>query len=114
MGSFNMSNNRAAEIFEVTVEGTFSNEDAGRFIEAYNKQVATFNAKEYTIDLDCTRLNVSSADVLPMLENCYKLYQASGFKRVIFKIAKNPVLKMQLSRIARTTGLTNYDIVEVA
>ncbi|MNV61571.1 hypothetical protein D3C71_1540830 [compost metagenome] len=63
--------------------------------------------------LDCTGLNVSSPDVLPMLEQCFILYKDSGFKKVIFTIKSNPILKMQLARVARSTKLENYEIREV-
>lgn len=114
MGAFNFKTNKAGKKFDIAVSGTFSEQDAVAFITQYNKETSAFAPKEYDIELDCTELNVSSQDVLPMLEQCYKLYIESGFKKVIFKIAKNVVLKMQLGRVARTTGLKNYEIIEVA
>jgi hypothetical protein len=41
------------------------------------------------------------------------MYRESDFSKVSFKIKKNPILKMQLSRIARNTQLKNFEIVEV-
>ncbi|WP_151737385.1 hypothetical protein [Paenibacillus tengchongensis] len=113
MGSFKFATDTTAKVLNVQVEGTMSEEDAIRFITEYNETVSKFQPTEYEIDLDCTQLNVSSPDVLPMLEQCYLLYQQSGFKKVIFTIEKSPVLKMQLSRVARTTKLENYEIREV-
>ncbi|UQZ33577.1 hypothetical protein C2I18_08490 [Paenibacillus sp. PK3_47] len=113
MGSFKFATNTAGRTLDVQVEGTMSEADAGRFIEEYNQTVSRFDPTEYDIILDCTGLNVSSPDMLPMLEQCYILYKQSGFKKVIFTIAKSPVLKMQLSRIARSTKLENYEIREV-
>ncbi|MNI67107.1 hypothetical protein D3C73_1227180 [compost metagenome] len=113
MGSFKFATNTAESTLYVQVEGTMSEEDAGSFIKEYNQTVSKFDPTQYEIALDCTNLNVSSPDVLPMLEQCYLLYQQSGFKKVIFTIAKSPVLKMQLSRVARSTKLENYEIIEV-
>jgi hypothetical protein len=113
MGSFSMSTNRTNNVFEVMVEGTFSQEDAMAFITEYNQEVASFQPEDYVIQLDCTKLNVSSPDVLPMLEQCYRMYKETGFQKVTFTISKNPVLKMQLGRVARNTGLANYEIAEV-
>ncbi|MEK4060861.1 MULTISPECIES: hypothetical protein [Paenibacillus] len=113
MGSFKFATNTKEHKLDVQVEGTMSEEDAGRFIQEYNQTVSKFDPAEYEIVLDCTALNVSSPDVLPMLEQCYILYQQSGFKKVVFTIAKSPVLKMQLSRVARSTKLANYEIIEV-
>ncbi|AGK55327.1 hypothetical protein [Bacillus sp. 1NLA3E] len=113
MGSFNFNVNSEEKIFDVKVEGSFSEGDAVSFINQYNKHTASFNPTEYIIDLDCTDLKVSDNDVLPMLEQCYKMYKESGFSKVIFKIKQNTILKMQLGRIARSTGLSNYEIIEV-
>lgn len=113
MGSYRMQVNSESKTFEVQVEGSFSQQDAMSFIAEYDKEVAAFPAREYVINLDCTTLNVSTPDVLPMLEQCYLLYKQTGFAKVVFTIQKNPILKMQLNRVARTTGLENYDIIEV-
>ena len=113
MGNFNFSPSPETQALKVKVEGAMSQEDAGRFIQEYNDQVSKFDPTQYEIILDCTTLNVSSPDVLPMLEQCYIMYKESGFKKVVFTIAKNPILKMQLGRVARTTKLDNYEIVEV-
>ncbi|MNP80855.1 hypothetical protein D3C76_1790610 [compost metagenome] len=75
--------------------------------------MSRFDPAKYDIVLDCTGLNVSTSDVLPMLEQCYLLYQQSGFKKVVFTITKSPILKMQLSRVARSTNLENYEIIEI-
>ncbi|WP_410512386.1 hypothetical protein PaeBR_20635 [Paenibacillus sp. BR2-3] len=113
MGNFSFTPNSATSTLKVRVEGAMSQEDAGRFIQEYNEHVSKFDPAKYDIILDCTGLNVSSPDVLPMLEQCYIMYKNSGFKKVVFTIAKNPVLKMQLGRVARATKLENYEIVEV-
>lgn len=113
MGSFKFETSPASRALNVVVEGSFSQEDAARFVTAYNDSVSKFNPKDYDIVLDCTTLNVTAPGVVPMLEQCYLMYKESGFKNVVFTIAKNPVLKMQLGRIARTTNLANYEIREV-
>lgn len=112
MGNFNFASNPVAKQLNVQVEGTMSPEDAGRFIQEYNQIISAFDPAQYEIILDCKTLNVSSPETLPMLEQCYILYKQSGFKKVTFIIVKSPVLKMQLSRVARATKLENYEIIE--
>ncbi|KAA8998768.1 hypothetical protein F4V43_16185 [Paenibacillus spiritus] len=113
MGTFNLNTDKNASTLNVKVGGTFSTEDAELFIADYNRAIGAFDPKQYEIILDCTELNVSSPDVLPMLEQCFILYKNSGFKNVVFTIKRNPILKMQLSRVARTTQLQHYEIREV-
>lgn len=113
MGTYNMNVNQSKKVYEGKIEGTFSSEDGLNFISSYNKDLSTFNPKEYTISFDCTELNVSTPDVTAILEQCYIMYKKSGFKKVTFKIKNNPILKMQLNRLAKKTGLENSEVLEV-
>ncbi|MEC0138112.1 hypothetical protein P4H94_14725 [Paenibacillus macerans] len=113
MGSFNIKIDQSAKVFHAEVEGTFSPEDGQASIEAYSKAISTISVPEYEIDIDCTKLNVSAPDSLPLLEGCFALYKKDGFKKVTLRIVKNPILKMQLSRVARTVKLDSYEIIEV-
>lgn len=47
-----------------------------------------------------------------MLEGCFQLYKNDGFKKVILRIASNPILKLQLNRVARSVKLDNCEIIE--
>ena len=113
-GSFTITVNRIKKSVDMVIRGTFTPEKAQEFVADYQKKVSGVNASEYTLRLDCLDLNVVTQAMIPDLENCYRLYHSSGFNKVVFEIKKNPIIKMQLSRIARTTGLANAEIVEVA
>ncbi|ASS68537.1 MULTISPECIES: hypothetical protein [unclassified Paenibacillus] len=113
MGSFNIDLDRTNKVFNAQVEGTFSPEDGMNSVEAYKATIATIDTSEYEIRIDCTLLNVSAPSSLPILEGCFALYKEDGFKKVSLLLAKNPVLKMQLGRVARGVGLENCEITEV-
>lgn len=113
-GSFSITVNRFKKTVDMVIRGSFTPEKTQEFVAVYQKKVASVNASDYTLRLDCLDLNVVTPAMIPDLENCYRLYDSSGFKKVLFEIKKNPVIKMQLRRIARTTGLANAEIVEVA
>lgn len=112
MGSFNIQLDQAKKVMKVQVEGTFSQEDAMSSVEAYQKSTSGINVPDYEIDIDGTKLNVSAPDTIPMMEACFRLYKNDGFKKIIMRISKNPVLKMQLNRVARGVQLTNYELIE--
>jgi hypothetical protein len=112
MGSYNFKLDSSKKVLNVKVEGRFGEQDGMKFINDYNNEIKKFNPNDYNIDLDCTELAVSSQDVLPLLENCYNLYQQTGFNKIIFTIKNNITLKMQLNRIANKTGLKNYEIIQ--
>ncbi|WP_223068961.1 hypothetical protein [Paenibacillus caui] len=112
MGSFNLSINQAAKILNAEVEGTFTPEDGKASIQAYQKTISGLSVPDYEIDIDCTKLNVSAPESLPLLEGCFELYKKDGFKKVTMRIAKNPILKMQLARVARSVKMDSYEIIE--
>ncbi|WP_223068959.1 hypothetical protein [Paenibacillus caui] len=112
MGKFNIQINKASKIMNISVEGNFSPADGKASIEAYYHSVADISIPEYTIDIDCTRLEFSAPDSLPHLGHCFELYKNGGFKKVIFRISENPILKMQLTGVARMTELTDCEIIE--
>ncbi|MBN2982507.1 hypothetical protein [Cohnella algarum] len=113
MGSFNIEMDHANKVMKAEVEGTFTPEDGMKSVEAYQQSISAISVPEYDIEIDCTKLNVSAPDALPILEGCFQMYKRDGFKKVTLRLAKNPILKMQLSRIARSVQLANWEIIEV-
>ncbi|MBB6734490.1 hypothetical protein [Cohnella zeiphila] len=113
MGSFNIELDHGSKILKAKVEGTFSTEDGMKSVEAYQKSIAGLNVPDYEIDIDCTQLNVSAPETIPILEACFNMYKNDGFKKVTLRLIKNPILKMQLARVARTVQLNSYEIIEV-
>lgn len=105
--------------FYITVAGIFTKEDGEGYVKEYLKQIAGLNTKEYTLKFDCLNLKVTPSDVIPQLQGCFELYKQGGFKKVIGVIPStgsndlnSGVMKMQFNRLARTTGLANFEIVE--
>ena len=95
------------------VSGSFTPADVQNFVKDYQAKVASIDAATYNLDVDCTTMDILKPEMVPSLENSYKMYKESGFNKVIFTINKSAILKMQLNRIARNTGLTNAEVVEL-
>ncbi|WP_078578279.1 hypothetical protein [Salipaludibacillus agaradhaerens] len=104
--------NTPAKKVEMEVNGTFSPKDVENFVNEYQKIVDKINATEYTLDIDCSKLDILQQEMVPSMEGAFTLYKESGFKKVILNV-KSSVLKMQLSRLARNTKLTTAEIVEL-
>lgn len=83
------------------------------FVKDYQRKVSSIDAKLFDLKVDCTDMDIITQDMIPRLENSFREYKETGFKKVIFTIKKNPIIKMQLNRVARNTGLTNAEVVEV-
>ena len=102
---FEMNVNSQKKAFIVKVAGFFQEEEANRFMEAYNKNINSFKASEYSLILIPDELSTSKPEMLPVLENAVKLYKSSGFKAYYSTTPKSAVTGMQLKRVANNCGI---------
>ncbi|MCL1630799.1 hypothetical protein M3N64_02430 [Sporolactobacillus sp. CPB3-1] len=93
----------------IAVSGSFQEKDAQSFVNSYQSKVGSINAEEFDLIVDSKSLVVVSPKILPLLEECYKMYKASGFKSIKF-IAGSATVGMQLRRIASKTELSNVEV----
>jgi hypothetical protein len=105
MKKYEMSLDKARNQLNVTIGGMFEPDDANAFVKEFTATVSTIKVSEYILSFDAKDLRVSSPEMLPMLEGCFKMYKGFEFKKVVAKVYSNVTLKMQLSRIARNVGL---------
>ncbi|RPJ95243.1 hypothetical protein CW357_11560 [Rummeliibacillus sp. TYF005] len=110
-GTYTMSLNQLKKEMNIKIIGNFTPEQAKRFMDDYNKNVNSINAADFNLVLDCLELAIVTPELVPALEDCYKLYKSSNFNKVIFEISNKPIVKMQLNRIAKKVGLDNAEIV---
>lgn len=113
MQDFKSGINKETKVMYAEASGSFSPEAARETLKQYHENVSQINPAEYTLSIDCSKLNVFSPDVAPILEQCFMLYKQTGFKKIKFTISNSNVLKNQFVRIAKKAGLDNYEIVEV-
>lgn len=114
MGQYSFKNNSLEKKLEIVVEGVFSQQNGMDYVTDYNKEIRKINPKEYDLLLDCTKLAVTPADVVPQLQGCFELYKANGFKKVstIINASNGAIIKMQFNRLARIVKLDNLEIIE--
>ncbi len=101
------------KVIAIFVGGAAKLEEVQEFKRDYERAVNSVDTSAYTLEIDCTNMDVVTPQMVPELEGSYQLYKQSGFMKVIFKIKNSAILKMQLSRLARNTGLTQAEIVKV-
>lgn len=111
-GSFSININPTAKVVDMIIVGTFTPQQVEEFVKDYQQKISNIDAKLFDLKVDCTDMDVITQDMIPKLENSFRMYKSTGFKKVIFTIKKNPIIKMQLNRVARNTGLTNVEVVE--
>lgn len=111
---YEFTNNAGLKELKVRLEGMFNAKDAEEYIRDYRDVVSRIKPNETVFNLDCTKMIVTPADVVPQLEGCFKMYKEDKFKKVVFKIPTKGgfILKSQFSRLARKVGLENIEIIQ--
>jgi hypothetical protein len=112
-GSFAMKVNQAEKTIDMIVSGSFTPEQAQEFIKEYQQTLSAIKPEEFVLQFDCRDLNVVSQEMIPNLEACLAMYRDSGFNKVLVEIQNKPIIKLQLNRLARNVGLTNFEIAEI-
>lgn len=112
-GSYSIKVNQAQQTIDMEVKGSFTPEQAEAFHRDYTTKVGSIEPGKYTLNVDCTSMNIITQDMVPKLEHSFGLYKESAFNKIVFSIKENPIVKMQLNRIARNAGLTNAEVVNI-
>lgn len=110
MKKYEIKMDKSKKEMNIKIWGMFEESDAKGFIEDFQKELSAIQPSEFVLAFDANELNVSRPEMLPMLEGCFNMYKECKFKKVIANVGKNITLKMQLSRIGRSTGL-DIDII---
>lgn len=105
MKKFDMSLNKTNKELNIRIWGMYGPDDANSFIEEFTKITASIQPSEFVLFFDAEELKVSTQDMVPMMEGCFKMYKDFGFKKVVAKVGSNVTLKMQLTRVGRGVGL---------
>lgn len=108
MGQYNISVKSDVKLLKITLGGKFTETDAQNFMKDFTSQVKTINPTDYVLAFDSSDLQVSQQEMLPILQNCFTTYKQIGFKKVNVNIGTSSVLKMQVNRVVKTAGLTDF------
>ncbi|MCM3215761.1 hypothetical protein ABER75_26570 [Niallia taxi] len=115
-GCFDIKVNHSSKTIDMLIEGTFDLATVAEFVTDYRDKVANLSiadAKQFKLIIDCKNMDVLTQEMIPYMENSFRLYQKLGFVSMIIIIPRSPVLKMQLNRMAKRTSFPNAIIVEI-
>lgn len=90
----------------IKLSGFAPKEKASSFIDLYNMAVGKVVPSRTTLIIDSSELKTFAPQILPVLEQSYKLYMSTGFKNVIMVNPKDITAKSQLKRIGNTVSFT--------
>lgn len=112
-GSYSIKVNSVKKEIDILIIGTFTPQQVQAFVADYSAKVKSVNPQEYTLVADSTDMDILSQEMVPAMENTIRMYQQSGFRKLIVTIKKNPIMKMQLNRIFKNANFTNAEVREV-
>lgn len=102
---FKVEVNQSKKILFITVGGFFKEDEGMAFLDEYNKAVKSITPSTYTLALEGESLSTSKTDMLPVLENCMKMYKHTGFKRIVSTQPSSASAFMQLKRLLSEINL---------
>lgn len=97
--------NNEKKAFVVETKGFFGEEDGENFLKEYKNKVSSINPKNYNFIICGKDLKTSSQDMIDTLNNCLKMYKASGFKDYYTTKSKSAVAWMQLQKLLKENQL---------
>lgn len=113
-GSYEITVDSVGKTVNIYVSGSANPEAIQEFLNEYNSKTSKIQVSDFTLIVDCQEMSVETQDKVQKLEEVFKMYQQTGFKDISFKVkASNGILKMQLNRIIRNSGVSNAKLLEV-
>lgn len=111
VSTYQIKKNLAGKKIDLTVGDQMTPVEAEKFQKEFSALLASIPAAQFDLEIDSAHMKVLTPDMANRLEGAMALYKQAGFKRVLVKLPNTPVLKMQVSRIARQVGLTNMEVI---
>ncbi|MFT8323222.1 MAG: hypothetical protein ABF649_20350 [Bacillus sp. (in: firmicutes)] len=111
---FIFEKNEAKKELFIKVSGFIKESEGEAFLTEYQQHMKQITPSAYTLIIDSTNLSVSKADMLPVLEGCFKLYMSNGFKRILMINPKSVIAKSQMQKLAKSINYTGIFIDSLA
>lgn len=96
---------------KIVLDGTFGDEDIEAFGQEYGAAVSKINPTQFTLELDARNMGVITTDKQEKLKQFFMLYKQTGFKTVTLRILDSAILSMQVKRLAKEVGITDFKIL---
>lgn len=113
-GVYEINVNNANKEMNMVIIGSWNDADVTDFERDYNRAVKSISGVgTYTLNADCTDMNIITQTMIPGLEYCFNMYKASGFGNFVLSIKRSPIIKMQLNRVLKGVKFPNFEIKEI-
>lgn len=92
----------------ITTSGSFSIEEAEKYISQLEATLKTINPSQYDLIIDGREQKVIGQEVLPLLEKAIGIYLATPFKSRRSVEFDSAVTKSQIKRLGKNELLENF------
>lgn len=107
---FKMEADNAKHVFLVVAGGFFTMEEGGKFVEEYQRKIASFKPEDYTLIVDAKEVKASSPEVADALQSAMVMYISVPFKKRFMVKLASTVAQSQVVRLGKS--IPNFDLIE--
>ncbi|WP_211745630.1 hypothetical protein [Paenibacillus sp. Marseille-Q4541] len=123
MGKYLIKVDSVQKKVNIEVTGKFSYEEGNNFVSEFRTKTSNMITSSYDFECKCIGLNIADAESLPSLEAAFSEYKQCEFKS--YKMIVEPdkksktlttsagLVKSQLGRLSRKSGLPDMEIIVV-
>ncbi|WP_445486499.1 hypothetical protein [Niallia sp. 03133] len=111
---FTFEKNQVKKELYITVSGFIKESEGEAFLAEYHQNVKQIVPSAYTLIVDSTNLSVSKADMLPVLEGCFKLYMSNRFKKILMINPSSVIARTQMQKLAQNINYTGVFVDSLA
>lgn len=97
-------------VLEIVLDGKFGDEDIASFGAAYQQAVGKIKPAQVNLELDARNMGVITPDKQEKLKGFFMLYKQTGFQKVTLRMQDSAILAMQVRRLAKEAGITDFEI----
>lgn len=98
------------DILKIVLDGKFGDDDIASFGAAYQQAVGKITPSQFNLELDVRNMGVITPDKQEKLKGFFILYKQTGFKKVTMRMQDSAILAMQVKRLAKEAGITDFEI----
>lgn len=105
--------NKINKVVILTFSRILAITDVNRCINEYKMKVEPICKPEFVLIVNFTEMKVLTLELCENLNTILKVFKETGFKKIIFEIRNDKILKAQLTRAVQHAGLIQAEIVEL-
>lgn len=109
-GSYQIYIDENMQIIKISVQGSFTDEQAEAFHYDYIETIKPIATQNYSLFLDSRGMDVITQEMLPKLQISFAMYKKSSFKEIVF-IIEDIEIRKQMTKLLYFSGIENFSYI---